>query len=251
MLPSIPVLLLLPFNLLLPFLFLLLLLLLQQVLNVAQRARSRLQQLQILQNLPLPHLPQTRRAHAVLGEQVIHKLIHKRQRRSIPPLPPQLSPVLQQRLQPRIHILVLARQADVESGQGAQVFELFSTEAQVLVEDGVAGRELKQLEGETEEGRRLLNGARYTADEVDVLHDAVDNVGFVDREALFFVEVAVDDALADSLLHDGGWVEAVGRKRAGAAALVEEAALIGLVELGFGFGFRHRGLFGGGVVVVG
>lgn len=79
-----------------------------------------------------------------------------------------------------------------------------------------------------------------------MLHDAVDNVGLVDGEALLLVEVAVDDALADGFLHDGGRVEAVGRERAGAAALVEEAALIGLVELGFGFGFRHRGL--GGVV---
>ena len=150
--------------------------------------------------------------------------------------------VLQQWLQPRINILVRARHAYIECSQGAQVFKLLAAKAQILVQDGVAGRQLQEFEGETEEGRRLLHNAVDAADVVDVLDYAVDDVGLVDREALLFVEVAVDDTLAHRFLHDGGWVEAVRRQRAGAAALVEEAPLIGAM----GFGFAHSEVSRGG-----
>lgn len=69
-----------------------------------------------------------------------------------------------------------------------------------------------------------------------MLHYAAHDVGFVEREALVFPEVAVDDALADGLLEDGGGVEAVGCEGGGGAALVEEALFVGAVVGGHGCG---------------
>lgn len=86
-----------------------------------------------------------------------------------------------------------------------------------------------------------------------MLHHAAHDVGFVEREALVFPEVAVNDALADGLLEDGGGVEAVGREGGGGAALVEEALFVGAVVAGHGCGGRGgdgrlgRGEYDGGV----
>lgn len=74
-----------------------------------------------------------------------------------------------------------------------------------------------------------MRGAVRAANEIDVVDDAVDDVGFVDGEALLFEEVAVDNALAHRFLHDRGGVEAVRGEGDIAAALVEEAPLVGAV----------------------
>ena len=65
--------------------------------------------------------------------------------------------------------------------------------------------------------------------EVDVGDDAGDDVSFVDAETLVLPEIAVDNALADWLLHYGGGVEAIGSKRAGGAAFIKEALFVGAV----------------------
>ncbi len=82
-----------------------------------------------------------------------------------------------------------------------------------------------------------LEAAVDAADEVDVLNHAVDDVRFVEAEALLLVEVALDDALTHRLLHNGRRVEPVWCQRDGGTALVEEGALVGAVE----FGSAHRG----------
>lgn len=65
-----------------------------------------------------------------------------------------------------------------------------------------------------------------------MLDYAVDNVRFVDSETLVFPEVAVDDALADGLFHDGGGVEAIRGEGARGATLVEEALFVCAVIIG-------------------
>jgi len=212
-------------------LHLLILGLLQQLLDVTQRTNARFEQLEIFQNVPFAHLPQARRAYAVLGQQVIDKGVHVGKSGSSSTLATQLSAIFQQGLKALIDILILTCETDIEDGEGAQVFELFTSEVEVLVEDGVVRGQLQKLEGEAEKGRRLLDGAVDTTDKLDVLDDAVDYVSLVDSVALLFVEVRVDDALADRLFHDRRRVQAVWGQRAGAAALVEEAPLIGLVKL--------------------
>lgn len=95
---------------------------------------------------------------------------------------------------------------------------------------------MEEFEGEAEEGGGFLGVAECAADEGYVLDAAGDYVGFVDGEALFFVEVGVvDDAVYDGAFEDGGGVEAVGGEGGGAASFVEEVTGIGAV------GFCHDG----------
>lgn len=103
---------------------------------------------------------------------------------------------------------------------------------EVFAEDGVGGCELEKLEGEAEERGCFLGVSEGAADEGYVFDAAGDDVGFVDGEALFFVEVGVVyDAIYYGFFEDCRWVEAIGREVGGAAAFVEEVTGVGAVGI--------------------
>lgn len=66
-----------------------------------------------------------------------------------------------------------------------------------------------------------------------MLDDAVDYIGFVDGEALFFIEVAVNYAVLDGLFHDVGGVQAIRSEADIAAALIEESPGVDVDCIGF------------------
>ena len=205
---------------------------------LSQRTDPLIQLPQILQQRPLRQLPQTRPAHAILRQQIIHKLIHKRQK--IPPLPrpPSNLPIIpQQRLQRAIHIHRVERQAHVERRQRAQVLEV--PLVQILQHDLAVGQQLQELEGQAEEGGGFLLAVR--AAEVGHLDGAVAQRGFVDGEALLLPVVGVGDAVADGFFEEVRRVLVVDRV-AFVAALVEHA--LGVDVVGHGAGGRAESFSG-------
>jgi len=122
----------------------------------------------------------------------------------------------------------LSCESEVEARKRAQVFKSLSAIFQVLHEHCIARRKFKQLEGKTQEWTGFLCDTVRSTNEIDMLDDAIDNIRFVERKALLFVKVRVDDAILDGLFHNSRGIEAVWRDRYVRATLIEEATRIGV-----------------------